>query len=229
MKKFFKIGIIIIIVISLFILTGCRDDSVELLNKKIDSEMDYIENEIFRIVKKYMSNQYLSENKELDWGLIKEDLSSLNESYSVLITDFIQKGFEKGDVLRFEEGLNNVNLRLEEKNDIQFLLALSDLYSLIPECEYKYFGYNSEVSIRTIANYNLYSIISCMQGDFDKANQFCLDAEQEYINLTKDTEYLKDNSYYVNRIYVVLQEYKISLNENNIELAIIKYLNTLGI
>ena len=227
-KSYYKIVFILLIFLSLFILTGCKDDLEELLNGKIDSEFEYIENVIFRIVKKYMSNEYLLEDR-IDWDKIKEDFEGINKSSSVIITDLSLKNFEKDDILRFEELLNIINIRMEEENDISFLISLCEFYSLLPNYQYKYFEYNSEISIRLIKSLNLYSIISCMNGDFENAIKLLNQAENEYSNLLKDTEYLKDNAYYVNRLYVVLQEFKISLNENNLNLAIVKYLNTLGI
>lgn len=227
-RNYYKIIFVLLIFLSLFILTGCKDDSEELLNEKIDSEFEYIENIIFRIVKKYMSNEYLVEDR-IDWNKIKEDFEDINKSSSVIMIDLLSKNFEKDDILRFEELLNTINIRIEEENDINFLTSLSEFYSLLPNYQYKYFEYNSEISIRLIKNLNLYSIISCMNGDFENAIKLLEQAESEYLNLLKDTEYLKENAYYVNRLYVVLQEFKISVNENNLNLAIVKYLNTLGI
>ena len=227
-KKYYKIAIVLLMFLSLFILTGCGDNSEELLNEKISSELEYIENVIFRIVKKYMSNEYLVE-ETIDWNSIRSDFEDLNKTSNVIITDFSLKNIDKEDILKFEELLNIINIRIEEENDITFLIALSDFYSLIPNYQYKYFDYNADISIKLIKNLNLYSIISCMNGDFDNAITLLEQAEKEYVNLMKDTKYLEDNAYYVNRIYVVLQEFKISLNETNLNLAIVKYLNTLGI
>lgn len=230
MKKIFKIFLIIIVILSLFILTGCKDNTQDMLNNKIDSEMNYLESIILMVVKKYMANDYLNqENTDLNWINIKYDFANVNTSSSVIVTDFATKNFSNEDILKFEESLNNVNLAISEENEINLLVTLANFYSLIPEYREKYLGYNAEVSIRKIKNLNLYSIISCMQGDFGKAIEICNQSESEYINLTKDTGYLKDNGYYVNRIYVVLEEYKMSLKEENLDLSTVKYLNTLGI
>lgn len=229
MKKIFNIILVAIIIVSIFILTGCKDNTEDMLNEKISSEMNYLESVIRMIVKKYMANDYLNTDGNINWKDIKTDFEGINNSSSILVTDFATKNFSNEDILKFEELLNNVNLAMSEESDVNVLIALANLYSIIPEYQEKYLGYDSEVTIRKIAILNLYSIISCMQGDFDKAIEVCSQSESEYINLTKDTEYLKENSYYVNRIYVVLQEYKMSLSEKSLELAIIKYLNTMGI
>ena len=230
MKKKFEFILVLIIILSLFILTGCgADNSAEMINNKIDSEMSYLENVIFMIVKKYMANDYLADDGTLEWISIKNDFSDLNNSANVLINDFVSKDFSSEDILKYEEFLNAVNIAISEENEVNILLNLANLYSIIPEYRERYLGYNSEVTIRKIKLLNLYSIISCIQGDFAVADDICSQTESEYINLTKDTEYIKENGYYINRIYVVLQEYKNSLKEENLELSIIKYLNTLGI
>lgn len=229
MRKIFNVFLITIIILSLFILTACKDNTEEMLNNKINSEMNYLEDIILMIVKKYMANDYRNDNGDINWEDVKTDFENINNSSSILVTDFATKNFSNEDILRFEELLNNVNLSISEKNDINVLISLANLYSIIPEYHERYLGYNSEVTIRKIAILNLYSIISCFQNDYNKAIEICSQSESEYINLTKDTEYLKDNSYYVNRIYVVLQEYKMSLSEENLDLAIVKYLSTMGI
>ena len=224
-----KVFFIFIIILSLFVLSGCEDNTENLLNNKIASEMNYLEDIIFMIVKKYMANDYLDDVGVLDWTSIKEDFTNINNSSNTLINDFVSKNFSNDDILRFEELLNSVNLSISEQNEINLLVTLANFYSIIPEYTERYLGYNAEVTVRNIKKTNLYSIISCMQGDYNNAENLCFQAESEYVRLTKNTEYLKNNAYYVNRIYVVLQEYKISLSAKNLDLSIIKYLNTIGI
>lgn len=224
-----KVFFIFIIILSLFVLSGCEDNTENLLNNKIASEMNYLEDIIFMIVKKYMANDYLDDVGVLDWTSIKEDFTNINNSSNTLINDFVSKNFSNDDILRFEELLNSVNLSISEQNEKNLLVTLANFYSIIPEYTERYLGYNAEVTVRNIKKTNLYSIISCMQGDYNNAENLCFQAESEYVRLTKNTEYLKNNAYYVNRIYVVLQEYKISLSAKNLDLSIIKYLNTIGI
>ena len=224
-----KVFFIFIIILSLFVLSGCEDNTENLLNNKIASEMNYLEDIIFMIVKKYMANDYLDDVGVLDWTSIKEDFTNINNSSNTLINDFVSKNFSNDDILRFEELLNSVNLSISEQNEKNLLVTLANFYSIIPEYTERYLGYNAEVTVRNIKKTNLYSIISCMQGDYNNAENLCFQAESEYVRLTKNTEYLKNNAYYVNRIFVVLQEYKISLSAKNLDLSIIKYLNTIGI
>ena len=224
-----KVFFIFIIILSLFVLSVCEDNTENLLNNKIASEMNYLEDIIFMIVKKYMANDYLDDVGVLDWTSIKEDFTNINNSSNTLINDFVSKNFSNDDILRFEELLNSVNLSISEQNEKNLLVTLANFYSIIPEYTERYLGYNAEVTVRNIKKTNLYSIISCMQGDYNNAENLCFQAESEYVRLTKNTEYLKNNAYYVNRIYVVLQEYKISLSAKNLDLSIIKYLNTIGI
>ena len=230
-KRIYEVVLCVIILLSIFILAGCgADNSKELLKEKIDSEMNYYENVILMIVKKYMANDYLNDSDSaIDWNLIKNDFNDLNIETNVVITDFSAQNFSNADILKFEERMNQVNIAISEENENGMLLALANLYSIIPEYRGRYLGYNSEVTIRKIRLFNLYSIISCIQGDFLTADEMCVQSEREHINLTNDIEYIKENGYYANRIYVVLQEYKNSLKEENLELSIIKYLNTLGI
>ena len=50
---------------------------------------------------------------------------------------------------------------------------------------------------------------------------------QNYKNLMNDNDYAKENSYNLNKIYILLQEYKNSLITQNYDLISIKYINTI--
>ena len=87
-----KVFFIFIIILSLFVLSGCEDNTENLLNNKIASEMNYLEDIIFMIVKKYMANDYLNDIGTLDWTSIKEDFTNINNSSNTLIKHVLESG-----------------------------------------------------------------------------------------------------------------------------------------
>ena len=50
-------------------------------------------------------------------------------------------------------------------------------------------------------------------------------AENLYNNLMNDVDYLRENSYKVNRVYIVIQEMKLSVQNKEKENVISKYIN----
>ena len=227
-KVYYALLIILIIFILLLFILAPKNDAKQMLKDKIVSELEYIENVVFKIIKKYMSEEYIVDGK-LEWNIIGEDLEPLRKEINVFINDFNEKGFSENDIIEFEKRLIEVNSKFEEKNENNFLFSLADLFILIPDYEEKYIEKTAETSIRKIKSFNLYAVIIVLQGDLNSANKFIELAENEYVNLIKYNEYLNENSFYVERIYQTLNEFKISFVSEDLNAIIYNYLRTLGI
>lgn len=229
MKKI--LYILITLFISLFILTGCKNEekAEDLLISKINAELDYVEDVIFKIVKCYLLEDYKNDDGTINWEDIKNDFAPLNQTSNVMVADFSNKNFSNEDILKLEDLINNVNLAMIEKNEASLLVNLANLYTIVPEYMEKYTGYEAGISIKKIKSINLFSYVNCVNGDFDMAKQLIVQAENEYYTLSQNSTFVNEKGFVFNKLYIVIQEYKIVLDEYNLDLARIKYLNTLSI
>lgn len=223
--------ILLVLTISLFVLTGCKNEekAENLLDSKINSELDYIEDVIFKIIKCYLLEDYRNDDGTINWEDIKNDFTPINQTSNVMVADFSSKNFSNDDILKMEGLINNVNLAMIEENEVALLISLANFYTIVPEYMEKYIGYEAGISIKKIKSINLFSYVSCVNGDFDAAKQLIAQAENEYYTLSQNSSFVNEKGFVLNKLYIVIQEYKIVLDENNLELARIKYLNTLSI
>lgn len=223
--------ILLVLTISLFVLTGCKNEekTENLLDSKINSELDYIEDVIFKIIKCYLLEDYRNDDGTINWEDIKNDFTPINQTSNVMVADFSSKNFSNDDILKMEDLINNVNLAMIEENEVALLISLANFYTIVPEYMEKYIGYEAGISIKKIKSINLFSYVSCVNGDFDAAKQLIAQAENEYYTLSQNSSFVNEKGFVLNKLYIVIQEYKIVLDENNLDLARIKYLNTLSI
>lgn len=223
--------ILLVLTISLFVLTGCKNEekAENLLDSKINSELDYIEDVIFKIIKCYLLEDYRNDDGTINWEDIKNDFTPINQTSNVMVADFSSKNFSNDDILKMEDLINNVNLAMIEENEVALLISLANFYTIVPEYMEKYIGYEAGISIKKIKSINLFSYVSCVNGDFDAAKQLIAQAENEYYTLSQNSSFVNEKGFVLNKLYIVIQEYKIVLDENNLDLARIKYLNTLSI
>ena len=217
--------------IPLFILTGCKEkkQSENLLESKINSELDYIEDVIFKVVKNYLLEEYRNDDGNINWKDISSDFYPINQTSNILVADFSNKNFSDEDILKMENLINDVNMFIIEENEIGLLSSLANLYTIVPEYSERYVGYEPGISIKKMKCINLFSYVSCLNGDFESAKQLLNQAESEYYILCQNNEFITEKGFVLNKLYIVIQEYKIVLDESNLDLARIKYLNTLSI
>ena len=77
MRKFLTI---VLIICSLFSLTGCDKDNNNIEVEKGLSEVRFLENQCITIFNKYLSNDYILEDNNIDWNLINEDFNVVRNS-----------------------------------------------------------------------------------------------------------------------------------------------------
>ena len=214
-------------IIYLFLLTGCDENLTEdeIIKEKISTELEFIENTTNLIIEKYLSDDYL-ENGEINWEKIQMDFKEVSNSSSIIILDLTSLQIENNNILEFENKINEINLAIENKSELEFLRASKDSYkqisnylnTILPDNNILY----KEIEVKS---YLLESLYYCMIDEYDFGFNSIETAENLYNNLMNDVDYLRENSYKVNRVYIVIQEMKLSVQNKEKENVISKYIN----
>lgn len=214
-------------IIYLFLLTGCDENLTEdeIIKEKISTELEFIENTTNLIIEKYLSDDYL-ENGEINWEKIQMDFKEVSNSSSIIILDLTSLQIENNNILEFENKINEINLAIENKSELEFLRASKDFYkqisnylnTILPDNNILY----KEIEVKS---YLLESLYYCMIDEYDFGFNSIETAENLYNNLMNDVDYLRENSYKVNRVYIVIQEMKLSVQNKEKENVISKYIN----
>lgn len=227
MKKIKSIFYFCIIIISLFLLTGCSEQKTEeeLLKDKILSELEFFESETFLIIEKYLNEDYIVDNN-LDWEEIRDDFENISNSSSVIILDLISAKVNDDEILKLESRINAVNSVIENKDENSFLESLKNFYNLIPIYLKEIYPDNKNIYLEKDVNSNLLeSLYYCITGNYEQSLNYIESAESIYKELINDTDFIEDNSYNMNRVYILIQEMKQSIQNQEKENVIIKFLN----
>lgn len=229
MKNLKIIFIFIILLIYLFLLTGCSENKTdeELLKEKTLSELEYTEDSIHLIVEKYLSGDYL-ENGEIAWQNVRKDFGEISNNTSVIILDLTSMQIEDSNILGFEDRINAINSAIDSELEMSLLESLKDFYKVIPDYIKKIYPENDILyKEKEVKAYLLESLYYSMIDDYATALNSIENAESLYQELMNNVNYLNENSYNVNRMYVAIQEMKLSIQNQEKENVILRYINTI--
>lgn len=214
-------------IIYLFLLTGCDENlsEGELIKEKTSTELEFIENNTNLIIEKYLNGDYL-ENEVINWKKIKNDFNEISNSSSIIILDLSSLQIENNNILEFENKINEINSAIENESEIDFLRALKDFYkqisnylnTILPDNNILY----KEIEVKS---YLFESLYYCMIDEYDFGLNSIETAENLYDNLMNNVDYLRENSYKVNRVYIAIQEMKLCVQNQEKENVISKYIN----
>lgn len=235
--KNLKKSIIYIVIMSLILLTctGCSLKKTE-ENKSKDktlAEVNYIEDSLIKIINKYAKGEYSKEETvqngtetvtTIDWDGMLKDEKDLLESLDTVILDLSELDIKNEDVIKLSSEINNLIILTTEENISGVLYKIRDIYSLIPEYMKTFENDTDLINKKNIKRL----VISCyslvVDGKWEEAKTEALNLETKYKEMMNDLKYAENNSYNLNNIYVLVEEFKNSIGLENIELISLKYI-----
>lgn len=166
-----------------------------------------------------------SNENDIDWNTIKNDIEVINEAWSVVILDLSTLNVDNNDVLGFSKALDDAILSIKDENKANTLANITKLYSFIPKFEREISAENSIQNIKQVKSYiiNAYALVE--QDDWTGIGTNISESEETFKNITNDLEYIKDKEYKVNKTYILLKELQNSLTYKDKKLFYVKYKN----
>lgn len=224
-KKIKNYTYIILIIFSIISLTGCELTQEEkTIKNKTDEEIEYLENQIITIVNKYVKREY-EKDGELVWEDINTDVFRITNIMDTLMLDLSEYEISKEDMLTFRNEVNNLSLAVSNIDEYNLIEECSFLYSLLPNYLEKYSDDINKINIMKLKSLVLSSYVAANLDDWEGAKNAIGLAETKYNEMSNDVEYMKEYSFNLNKIYILLQEVKNAIELNEIELCKVKYLN----
>ncbi len=166
-----------------------------------------------------------SDENDIDWKSIKNDIEILNEAWSVIILDLSNFNINNSDILDFSSTLDDCILSIKDENKSDTLRNVSKLYSFIPNFERGISASNSAQNIKQVKSYIINAYAQVDKGEWANIESNISDAEKTFNNLTNDMDYMKDKEYKVNKTYVLMKELQNSLSYKDKKLFYLKYKN----
>lgn len=165
----------------------------------------------------------MKDRNDINWDLIKPEIELLNESWNVILLDLYTLNVKNDVILDFSSKLNKCIIAIKNEDKTQAIKTLSDLYSSIPLFLKEIKDDENMQKIRQTQSYVItaYSLADNMSNTEIRNN--ITKAIETYSEVMSDVDYVKDNSYKVNKVYVLLNEILNSLDEKDSDLFYIKY------
>ena len=226
-KRVLKVLVIILFSLSCIICFGGCDINNEpkkTIEDKIREEISYIEKEILTFFSMYAQNEY-GKIDSLNWNLIEENVIQLNSVLDTLILDMSETDISNESIIDFKNGVNRLSIAAFNKDINETLKEYRNLYSLIPIYAEKVYGNKNEVKLLELKFLLISSFVYANVVDWTLAKDSINSAETLYKEMMDDVEYMKEYSYNLNKVFVLLSELKEAIGIEEIELTKIKYVN----
>lgn len=241
MKKF--VSILLILSLFLIILTGCSNqESVSLQDKNI-AELEYVEKNIVDILNKLVREQYAVEETQekvtneiledeidlrrrptLNWEKLLNDTKKIENSIPTILVDLTALNIEATEIAKLSDGVNNMIIAIGNEDEKTYLIELNNVYSLIPTYMEKYAGNNEKTFKKKLKYYAISTYIAYSDGNLEMAKTQSGELERVYSEKMQDMNYVQNNEYNLNKLYILIQELKRAVDSNSSELVKSKYL-----
>ena len=216
MKKF----ICIILIISLFFLTGCSNNSQNLENEKTLSEAIFLENGLITIYKKYFQDDYKLENGDVNWTTISEDFNLIKNSIDVILIDFSSIQIPSKYILQLENNFNDIENFINAKDLNNFAQKICENYNLISYSILDNISENKEFKLEKKSKSDLVYIgLFINNNNKEKSIEYIKKFQDNYSNLSTSREYIENNSYKINKIYIETQNLSSKIEKEDFENA----------
>ena len=168
-----------------------------------------------------------TEENNIDWNFIKNEIETVNEAWSIIILDLASKDINNDDILNFSTTLNDTILSIKDENKTDTLQNLAKLYAFIPvfEGQLEQNTVNSKLKKVKSDLLNAYSIVE--KEEWTQIETNVISAINTFKEALNDIEYVKNKEYKVNKTYILLNELQSSLKYKDKKLFYLKYQNTI--
>lgn len=226
MRKQKLINLILIMVLCILSLTGCsmKENPEKLIEDKVGEEISYLEDEIFTVVNKYIKGEYVKDDK-IKWDDVNKDVQGINTVLDTVILDLSEENISNDEIIKFKNGIDQLLIAVGNQDENSLLKINSDIYSLLPTYLEKTSKDKNKINIMKLKSLVLSSLAYSNSLEWENAKNVIGQAETKYKEMMDDVDYMKKYSYNLNKVYVLLEELKNSIDIEEIELCKMKYIN----
>lgn len=221
-KSICKLSILCTII--LLCLTGCSKAEANKIYYKLDSEIEYVQDLIFKIANKIAKNEYIEDDK-INWNYIQNDVLNVNDSWSILVLDLTEVNVTSENIISFSNDLNNTLIAVNQEDENLLIEKLSNMSQKLNVFKEAYSNNKNNIEKNKIKTGMLSVFSKAYAGNYTLAKDEVNKLIENYKILMNDKSYADENTYQLNKIYILLEEYLASIGTENFDLIRIKYLS----
>ena len=222
MKKF--LSIFIVLMLFVFVLTGCstQEQTVSLEDKNVE-ELEYIEGKLINILNKLVKDEYVKDDV-LDWEEILGDTRKIEDALAVTLVDLAGLNIEAEEISRLSTGIDNMIISADKKDERTYTIELNNVYALIPTYMEKYDKGKEKAFKKRLKYYTISSYIAYSDDNLEMAKTQVNELDRVYSEKMQQLDYVQNNEYNMNKLYILIQELKKAIETDSSELVKSKYL-----
>ena len=223
-KKIFLFCVIIYFCIIFLTACSINDEEKPSIESKITEEIEYIENKILTFLNMYAKDEYDLE-EDLNWDLIEENAIDLNGILDTIILDMTEVEISNETIIEFKNRVNNLSIAISNKDIDATLEEYRLLYLLLPIYAEKIYSNKNELEILRLKSLAVSSYVLANRSEWDEAKKTILETENKYKTMMDNVDYIKEYSYNLNKVFVLIGELRNAIELEELELTNIKYVN----
>lgn len=170
----------------------------------------------------------LTENTEIDWKQIKNDIEKIYTSLYPMTLDLYQTSTNRQDISNFNKEYDNLTKAVKDENKEESLKELSILYDYLPKFAENCIEDEKEKTVMKTKNYifKAYSVLD--KEEWDTISDNINSATQEFTKIiTNISDKESGNQYNINKVYVMTNDLQNAVTLKDKEVFLIKYKNLL--
>ena len=170
----------------------------------------------------------LTENTEIDWKQIKNDVEKIYTSLYPIILDLYQTSTNQQDIANFNKECDNLTKAVKDENKEESLKELSILYDYLTKFAENCTEDEKEKTVIKTKNYifKAYSVLE--KEEWDTVSDNVNRATQEFTKIIKNINNKESgNQYNINKVYVMTNDLQNAVTLKDKEVFLIKYKNLL--
>ena len=164
---------------------------------------------------------------DIDWSGIKNEIENLYFAWNTAILDLHKLNVNSNDILGFSSSLDTATNYIKNEDKQNSLLAVANLYAYLPKYMESVSNDTVKKNILQTKSYILNSYALAGQNAWQDAQKEIAKADETFRLVTTNVEFTSENSYKVNKTYVLLNELKNSVPAGDSDIFYIKYRNLL--
>lgn len=170
-------------------------------------------------------NTILGNTEDINWDNIKSEVENLYESIPTITLDLYKINLNQEDILSFNKEFDNLTIAVENENKQNTLDQLTKLYDYIPK-----FAQNATddelYKKLTETKTNIFKAYSKLDSEnWNGINDDINNGISVYSAILTDTNINSKKQYSINRVYIMLNELRNTVNLKDKSVFLIKYKN----
>lgn len=165
----------------------------------------------------------LKENN-IDWEYIKNTVEVLHSSWATIMVDLHSLNINNNDILAFSNNLDALIINIQSEDKRTTLNSLATLYALLPVYISQFSDNSDKINIAYTKSYIINSYVLLEDDKWDEM-QAEITKAGEYFGIIINSVNERNTQSFINKIYVLLNEIKNSINLKDKKLYYMKYKN----